>query len=64
MNNPVFMNVLNSWENLLHEVKSFLLIKTFVFDDEVEKLASFGVLHDKMDIAFGLDNMDKILHTS
>ncbi len=55
MDDSVLVNVLNSWQNLLHETDSFCLIESFPFYDVVEELPSLGILHDKVDVCFGLD---------
>ena len=56
MDNPVFVNVLDSRQNLLHELDGLSFVKPFSLDDVIKELTSFSVLHDEMDVGFGLDD--------
>jgi len=58
MDDAVLVNVLNSCQNLLHEGHCFLLVEPLSFDDVVEEFATLCVLHDEVDICFGLDDLD------
>ncbi len=57
MNNTIFMNVLNTSNDLLHKFDSLGLIETFSFDNIIEQLSSFSILHDEMYVSFSLDNL-------
>lgn len=60
MNYAIFMNILHTRYNLLHEFYSFLLIQSFPFNYIIKKLSPFCVLHDQMDISFGFYNLVKL----
>ena len=53
MNDSTLMDVLKSWQQLLHNSDGLGFLESFSFDDVVEKLASLGVFHDEVDIGAG-----------
>lgn len=57
MHDPVFMNVFDPCQDLLHKIDRFLLIEPLSLYDVVEKLASFSVLHYQMNICLGFDDL-------
>lgn len=56
MDNSVLMNVLNSGQNLLHELDGLSFVEAFFFDDVIKEFTTFSVLHDEMDVGFGFDD--------
>jgi hypothetical protein len=53
----VLVQVLDAREDLLEELAGLALIKTLLFNDEVEKLAPIGVFHDEEELAVSLYNL-------
>ena len=56
MYDTIFMNVLHTCNNLLHEFNGLRLIKSFSFDNIIEQLPTFCILHDKMNVSFRFDD--------
>lgn len=57
MHNSIFMNILNTSNDLLHEPYGLSLIETFSFDNIIEQLTALSIFHDEMNIGFGLDDL-------
>ena len=47
MNDSNFMDVLNSWNELVKHFDCLVLGDAFILDDVVEKFTFFHVLHDQ-----------------
>ena len=59
MHDSIFMDVLYTWKDLLHEADCLKLVDPLVFYDVVEELAALRVLHDQMDRRFCFDDLNK-----
>lgn len=57
MNNSIFMDILNSRQNLLHKLDGFLLIESFSLDDIIEQLSTLCIFHYKVNVGFRLDDL-------
>jgi hypothetical protein len=56
VHNPVFVDVLDSCQDLLHKLYGLSLIKSFSLHYVVKQFTPLCVLHDKMNVSFGFDN--------
>ena len=56
MNDPVLVNVLDSCEDLLHELDGLCFVKALPFHNVIEKLTTLCVLHDEMNVSFGFND--------
>lgn len=57
MDDANFVDILYPCKDLLHESYCFFLIQSLFFNDIVEQFPSRGVLHDEVDVCFGLDDL-------
>ena len=64
MHNTVLMYILNSRDDLLHELNRLFLIQPFSLNDIVEKFSSLSILHDQVNICFGLNDLCEVENTS
>lgn len=53
----VFVDVLHTCNDLLHEPDGFGFIEPLPFDDVVEEFTAFSILHDEVDVGFGFDDL-------
>ncbi len=54
VHDPIFVDVLDARQDLLHEVDRFILVEPLLLDDVVEEFAAGSVLHNEVDVGFGL----------
>ena len=52
MNDTIFMNVLHSWKDLMHEPDCLCFLNSFVLDDIVEEFPTFSIFHNQMNGSF------------
>jgi len=57
VDDAVLVDVVDACDDLLHEGDGLLLAESLVLDDVVEELAALCVLHDEVDVGFGLDDL-------
>lgn len=60
MANTYFMDVLDSGNNLLKETTGFCFFQSLAFNDEIEQLATTGVLHDQEQLSGRLDDLIRV----
>jgi hypothetical protein len=64
MDDSIFVNVLDSGEDLLHKVDNLGFFEFLFFYDKIEEFASFGILHNEMNVRFALYYLHYLVVTS
>ena len=64
MGNEVVVQVVRPREDLLHESDRLRLVDPLLLDNVVEELTALGILHDEVDVPFGLDDLRVFVDTS
>lgn len=64
MDNPIFMDVFDARQNLMHKLDCLDFLNPFVLDDVVEEFPSFRIFHNEMDGSFGFNYLYMFEYTS